>query len=106
MTLDELPLIEAHIQQLDVELARLLRAQQAAVQRLAVVARTRCGFATDRGEIFDPGSPAPKSKRQAAFAVQVKPLRLVLTSQCAAMTIKGLRACPTLVSGEFKRVRA
>lgn len=37
MTLDELQLIEAHMQQLDAELARLLRAHQEAVQRLAAV---------------------------------------------------------------------
>ena len=37
MTLGELQLIEAHIQQLDEELARLLRAHQDAVQRLAAV---------------------------------------------------------------------
>ena len=37
MTLDELQLIEAHLQRLDEELARLLRAHQDAVQRLAAV---------------------------------------------------------------------
>jgi transposase len=37
MTLDELQLIEAHMQQLDAELARLLRAHHEAVQRLAAV---------------------------------------------------------------------
>jgi transposase len=37
MTLDELEVIEAHIRQLDEELARLLRAHQDAVQRVAAV---------------------------------------------------------------------
>ena len=37
MTLDELEVIEAHIRQLDEELARLLRAHQDAVERLAAV---------------------------------------------------------------------
>ena len=37
MTLDELEVIEAHIRQLDEELARLLREHQAAIERLAAV---------------------------------------------------------------------
>ncbi len=37
MTLDELEVIEAHIRQLDEELARLLRVHPEAVERLAAV---------------------------------------------------------------------
>ena len=46
MTLDELDVIEAHIRQLDEELARLLREHQEAVQRLAAVP----GLGVDSGQ--------------------------------------------------------
>ena len=68
MTLGELQLIEAHIQQLDEELARLLRAHQDAVQRLAAVP----GLGVDSAQqiIAEVGPTAatfPSAKRLASW---------------------------------------
>lgn len=68
MTLDELQLIEAHIQQLDEELARLLHAHQDAVQRLAGVP----GLGVDSAQqiIAEVGPSAatfPSAKRLASW---------------------------------------
>ena len=68
MTLDELQLIETHMQHLDEELAQLLRAQQDAVQRLAAVP----GLGVDSAQqiIAEVGPTAatfPSAKRLASW---------------------------------------
>ena len=68
MTLDELHLIEAHLQQLDEELARLLHAHQDAVQRVAAVP----GLGVDSAQhiIAEVGPTAatfPSAKRLASW---------------------------------------
>jgi transposase len=68
MTLDELDVIDAHVRQLDEELAQLLREQQQAVERLAAVP----GFGVDSAQqiIADVGPTAatfPTAKRLASW---------------------------------------
>ena len=73
MTLEELQLIEAHIQHLDEELAQLLRAHQDAVQRLAAVP----GLGVDSAQqiIAEVGPTAatfPSAKRLASWMGRVR----------------------------------
>jgi transposase len=67
MTLTELDLLESHMQQLDEELAALLRVHQAAVQRLAAVP----GFGVDSAQIIAEVGPTattfPTAKHLASW---------------------------------------
>ena len=68
MTLDELRLIEAQIQQLDEELARLLRAHQDAVQRLAAVPGLGVDSAQQMiAEVGPTAATFPSAKRLASW---------------------------------------